>query len=318
MTEIIKLIDLTQFDGDGGNAAAGAGEQSGAEAPAAEESVLDAADRRQLAAARERMDKRYPMRNIRYGKQPEQQPQKPENAVQTEDDLEKEWAEAKKGRFAQLYQRDFQNALNDRLKNHQADSERLKKLDPMIQALVKKGGVENEDELIRQVMDDDSLYEDEASRMQMSVPAYKKYKAMEQQVADAQKQEQMQLVRKHYDSLQQQAQEFRKTHPGFDLDAELQNNPAFFRLVSPGVGIGVKQAYLATHYEDEATRGVVMGARAAQQAATMALQANRNRPEEGGLSSNPAIDVRSDPSKWSRADRAEVLKRVMRGDDIVL
>lgn len=60
---------------------------------------------------------------------------------------------------------------------------------------------------------------------------------------------------------------------------------------------------------------------AAQQAAQKtanAVAANKLRPKEGGLSSIPPVVVKSDPSKWTKEDRAEIRRRVARGERIEL
>ena len=42
------------------------------------------------------------------------------------------------------------------------------------------------------------------------------------------------------------------------------------------------------------------------------------RPTENGTISQPGSVRKDDPSKWTKADRAEVMRRVARGEKITL
>jgi len=48
------------------------------------------------------------------------------------------------------------------------------------------------------------------------------------------------------------------------------------------------------------------------------IRAKGARPQENGTSSQSAFTVKDDPSKWSRKDREEVIRRVARGETIKL
>ena len=48
------------------------------------------------------------------------------------------------------------------------------------------------------------------------------------------------------------------------------------------------------------------------------MQANGARPQEAAANAGPGVALDQDPSKWTREQRAEIKKRVMRGDRIQL
>lgn len=120
-------------------------------------------------------------------------------------------------------------------------------------------------------------------------------------------------MRQHFNNLAQKAEEVKGMYPGFDLMAELQN-PEFARLTAPGVNVDVKTAYEIVHHKE------IMAANAQMQAERMskAIQANSARPMENGMKgAQSASTVKTDPSMLNKEDRAEIYRRVMRGDKVV-
>lgn len=106
-------------------------------------------------------------------------------------------------------------------------------------------------------------------------------------------------------------------YPGFDLRTELAN-PTFARLTSPAVGVDVKTAYEVVHHNEIAPAAMQYAVQRSQEKMANAIRSGVNRPNEAGVHANPAIDVRDDPSKWSKADREEVRRRVRAGERIEL
>ncbi len=98
-------------------------------------------------------------------------------------------------------------------------------------------------------------------------------------------------------------------YPGFDLRAELKDR-GFFRLVRSGVP--VRQAYELSHMEEIKAKA----ARNAAQQMAARMRARSARPAENGTSSRSAVTVKSDVSKLTSAERAEIARRVARGETI--
>ncbi len=116
----------------------------------------------------------------------------------------------------------------------------------------------------------------------------------------------------------QQAEAFRQKMPGFDLLKEMEANPTFTKLI--GFGVNVENAYYATHHEELMAVGQQAAAMQAQRALATSIQAGQSMPTEGGLGRSPAASTQriTDPKKWTKQQRAEIRRRVQRGEEIYL
>jgi hypothetical protein len=95
-------------------------------------------------------------------------------------------------------------------------------------------------------------------------------------------------------------------------------NPAFARLTAPGVGIDVQTAYETVHLADIKAQGMQYAAQQTAQRMANAVRSNSMRPVENGLNgAQSASTVKSDPRNLTRADRAEIRRRVANGEKIV-
>lgn len=331
---IIKL-NLQQFAEEGAAAApeaagaetAQAAEPAAPEAATAEPEVLageqlpdgTTVKNSAVAAALQKQMKRHPELRQVYGKgQPAPAAQTAGNAAESEPSIEDQWNEVKKGKFAEFYGRDVQNAIMDRFKNQGQQQEQLDKLQPMLKVFMDRAGVDNVDDLIKQVMDDDSIYEEEANKRGMTIPAYRQMmelesKMHEMQEAEAQRQENAR-IQQHFGKLQQQAQAMKQIYPDFNLQNELKN-PNFLRLTSPEVGISVEDAYYAVHHKELAPQMMAYGMERAKTQLSQTIQAQRTRPAEGAMKQQgqPAAAVKIDPRNMTRREREEIKRQVRLG-----
>ena len=251
-----------------------------------------------------------------------QQTVQPEAQPEAEPSLEDQWAEAKKGKFREQYGRDVQAAVNDRFKNQEDANAKLDKLQPMLSALAKQRGIDENDldGLISDILDDDSLYEDEAEKMGMTVEGYRNFQAMEAENArlkqkEAEEQEN-EFYRQHLQNLAQQGEQMKQIFPDFDLMKELENEQ-FRRLTAPGSGLDVRAAYYAIHHDELEPQAMAYGIQRAQQQISQTLQANRQRPMEGAMRTGQPADISVDPRRMTREERQKYIERARRGETIV-
>lgn len=310
--------------GETGTAAeAGTGDVSIGDTMADGTRVQDA----QVAAALNRQLKRHPeMRERYFGQvQPAQaQPAQPAEVPQAEaepaaeETAEDRWNALKKGEYRDQYGRDVQNAIRERFKNQEDATEKLNAMQPMLDALMKKAGVKSVEELQKSVLDDDSLYEEEAEEAGMSVEGYKMYKEMEaeNQRIKAQEEQQRQeaAIRQHVTGLIQQAQELQKTFPDFDLKTELQNE-TFRELTKPGSKIALADAFFAVHRNELQPQLMSYGMERAKQQMGQTIAAQGKRPQEGAMSGrNPAAaEPKINPKNLSRKERESYKQMARRG-----
>ena len=235
--------------------------------------------------------------------QPEQQP--------AEKGIEEEWNELKKGKFRDLYGADVKNAITERFKNQTDANAQLEQMKPMLDVLMKKAGVQTVEELSNYVLDDDSLYEEDAEAHGMTVSAYKEFLRLQKENEEARaRQEQFdrdQFMRQHLSKLATQADEMKTRFPDFNLDRELEND-AFRRMVAPNVGMSVEQAYFAVHHDELMPQAISYGMQQARSRISRDLQANARRPVEGAMTGGqPADNVGIDPKKMSREEREQLI-----------
>ena len=341
------ILNLQQFtegpEAAGATApgAEGAGSQAGmTEGPLrAGETLADGtvlSDR--LATEMNRQMKRHPelkakyVRNAPQAKAAGAQVQQPQQQVdapaaqaaaqqQGPEDLQTRWNAAKKGEFAQLYGQDVQKAIQDRLKNQKDLKGELDKLEPALKVLRERAGVESNDDLVKQIMDDDSLCEEAASEAGMTVDAYKNYLKFKEEhdklIQAQQEHEFREGVQRHYSKLAQQAEALKAQFPGFDLDTELQNEQ-FRRLTAPDIGMSVEDAFFAVHHKELAPQMLAYGMQRAKEQMAQTVAANGNRPREGGLGNygNTPTDNRIDPRNLTRKERDALSERVHRKERI--
>ena len=289
----------------------------------------------QVAAALNRQMQRHPeLRNVyrKGGRTAQARPTEAKPAAQQQVDpaaqpegtgepsIEERWEGLRKGEFKELYARDVQNAIRDRFKNQEDANNRLNAMQPMLNALMKKANVQTVEELQNIILDDDSLYEDEAEKMGMPVEAYKQFKKLQDEhdaAIKAQEQSaQDQMFRQHLAGLVQQGEELKKTFPNFNIYEELQN-PTFRRLTSPSVGLKVEDAYFAIHRNELTPQLLGYGMQKARQQMSQTIQAQQARPAEGAMQAKvQAADVKLDPRTMSRKEREAIRRRVHAGEKV--
>lgn len=317
------MIDLIRLylspDGDGGSAPGDGGQ--GDAAPAVPEN------------AGRRKRKENPLANVKYGigsdanqitgemdeiggpgaaqgQAGEQQP-----TGESFDDLIK-------GRFKDEYGERVEGIVQERLKGAKAReaeyNAREAKYSPIMQALAAKYGMDPNDidGIGAKVAADDEYLQTEAIEQGLTVEQLRTMKKLEadnarmRQAQEAQQREEQ--TQAHVQMLIRQAEDAKKFYPDLDLRRELQN-PEFIRLTGPQVRVDVRTAYEIVHRDELAGRQMQIGTQQAEQRIAASVAANRARPKEGqAAAATPA--AKTDPSTLTKADRAEIKRRVMAGD----
>ena len=159
------------------------------------------------------------------------------------------------------------------------------------------------------VQNDTKLFEEKALEAGLPVEEYIKVQSAERIIQENNKREQMrkqdEFTQSHVRNLIQQAETLKSEFPAFNLENEIAN-PQFKRLVDPpelgGVGLSVKNAFFALH------NGEIMKAtmnNAVNQAVintANAVQTNKARPPEGGLSHSHTVTVKENPANYKLED----------------
>ena len=305
---LIPMLNLQLFAEGAGGTGAGAGEGGTAEGQG-----VTGAD----AMPQTKGEKKNPLANVKYGIQEEA----PVAGVQktATPDRNAEFEALIKGQYKDLYDARMQDTIQKRLKGQKDIVDKFNALNPTLELLGKKYGVDATDieALNKAIEEDDSYFEEEALEKGLSVEQLKEQKKMMRENAELKKQLEEQNRRdnanKVYAQWMEQAEKAKAVYPSFDFKTEMQN-PQFVNLLRSN--IDVRTAYEVIHKDDIIHGAMQFTAQKTAQKLADKIIANGARPAENGNSSQGATVVKSDVSQLSKADRAEIIRRVQRGEKI--
>ena len=333
-SDILLDVSLRLFDGEGGAAAPAAGEGAAGDGNKGGSQASPAPTRRGKSGG---------FQNVLFGKQgdeptaagdepgPEGKAQpsaagkgKEGDVVTTSNTLEdrrKAFQELVNGEYKDIYTEETQRIIDRRFREARNLEERAAKQQPVIDMLMQRYKIADGDlgKLAAAVENDNAYWSEAAEEAGMSVEQYKQFQKLQRE-NDALLR--AQRMRQNQQAAQQQLQKWysegeqvKAVYPDFDLGAE-SKNPQFISMLKAGVP--VQHAYEVIHM-DEIKAGVAQStARQTEKQVVDGIRAKGNRPAENGTSSQSAFTVKDDPHKWTKQDRAEVARRVARGETIKL
>ena len=322
----IKRLDLQLFAGEG------TGGEGGGEATSGENASVAAEQRlRELGVPEDKIRKRASKVASKMTPQvanaePTEQKTEEANVVSapTEDNPSEEtktdtptrmsWEEIMKD---PEYNKQMQALMRSRLRSAKTAEENLTKLTPAIELLARRYNLDptnmDYEALAKAIDDDDSYYEDKALEMGVSIETARKVdrqaRDAEREKVEAEKTLQEQRIQQHFVKLEQQGEAMKKVFPNFNLQKELEN-PAFFRMTSPNVGISVEDAYYAVHRNEIQTAAMQVTAQKTAQKISNSIQSGSRRPDESGTSSQAPSVSTFDYRNASREQREALKKRI--------
>lgn len=275
------------------------------------------------AASQSKGVKADPLANVKYGIQPEETAPAAEVQQQTTQEQPEDRGAAFerliKGEYKDLYDARMQDTIQRRLKGPMQTVAKYEAMAPMLEILGKKYGIDPSDAqaLTKAIEEDDSYFEEEAMRRGVSVQDLRQIRKMERENADLKRMMRQQQDRENadrqYATWMKQAEEVQKIYPGFDLRKELRD-PQFVNLLRNNVD--ARTAYEVIHKDEIIPAAMQFAAKTVEQKLANGIRANGARPSENGMSAQGAAVVKSDVSQLTRKDRAEVNRRVARGERI--
>ena len=263
--------------------------------------------------------KANPLANVKYGTQAEETTPvaKVDNTAPTEDRNAKYEAFIKEHK--DLDDARIQNIVQKRLKGTKENLERYEALTPTLEMLAKKYGVDATDikALNKAIAEDDSYYEEEALEKGITVEQLKEIRKMERENAELKRQMEEQNrkenANKLYAQWMEQEQQTKAIYPNFSLKTEMQN-PKFVELLRSN--IDVQTAFEVIHKDEIIPAAMQYTAKQVEEKISNKIIANGARPVENGNSSQGASLTKSDVSQLTKADRAEINRRVGKGERI--
>ena len=300
------ILDLQLFaEGAGGDGGTGAEGATGATATA--------------AVSQTKGVKSNPLADVVYGKQAEVTTPAAEVVENPTEDRNAKFEALIKGEYKDLFDQRMQDTVQRRLKSSKETVDKYNALTPTLEILAKKYGVDasNIDALNKAIEEDDSYFEEEALEKGVTVEQLKEIRKMEKENAELKRQMEEQNRKENanrlYAQWMEQADKAKTVYPSFDLRTEMQN-PQFVNLLRSNVD--VRTAYEVIHKDEIIPAAMQFTAKAVEQKITNKIIANGARPAENGNSSQGATVTKSDVSLLTKADRAEIARRVARGEKI--
>jgi hypothetical protein len=259
--------------------------------------------------------------DVKYGVQPEESAPAAEvqQTTEVQTNPEAEFEKLIKGQYKAQYDARMQDTIQKRLKSNKETVDKYNALQPVLETLAKKHGVDASDiEALQKAIEaDDYYFEEEALEKGITVQQLKQIRSMERENADLKRQMQEQQTRDNAEKLYagwvNQAEEAKKVYPSFDLRAEM-NNPKFVDLLRSN--IDVRTAYEVLHKDEIIPAAMQFTAKTVESKIAKKIAANGARPAENGMSSGSAALVKSDVSKLNNKDIDEIMRRVARGERV--
>lgn len=292
-----------QLFAEGGGAAAG-GEGAAAAAP--------------VAAPQQPGVKSNPLADVQYGKQ-ESAPAAGEKG--SAEERNSRFEELIKGEFKDLYDARVQNTIRERLKGNEATVQKYNALAPVLDLLAGKYGVDagDIDALSKAIEEDETFYEDEALEKGLTVQQVKEIRKMQREnaalKAQVEERSRKESADATYAAWMQQAEALKQVYPSFDFATEAQNEQ-FRRLLQSGIPL--QTAFEVIHKDEIIPAAMQYTAKQVEAKVANNVRAGQKRPAEGAAGGRSAVQVKSDPSKFTKADMDEIARRVARGERIVL
>lgn len=326
---ILLDFNLHLFDGaagaDAGDGAA-AGEASAL--PKAETIKMPGSSRRAKAGAYD---------NVVFGKQedaPETETTTPaaegiaegngnkSGVTTTSDTLEAKrqaFRDLTKGEYKDQFTEEVQRIINNRFKETKGMEESLSAQKPIMDMLMQKYKIGDGDmsKLQKALEQDNSYWEGAAEEAGLTVEQYKAYQKLERENAEfkrmQQNQKSQEQARQQVQTWMQEADRVKQTYSSFNLEQELANKE-FLGLLKAHVPM--QHAYELMHMDEIKAAAAKSAAETASQQMTANIKAKASRPAENGTSRQSAVITKSDVDNLTKADRAEIARRVQRGEII--
>lgn len=304
---LLRLIKLDLFAPEGGGEGAGAAQNSSANTPAeAGEVVL-------------------------YGKQT---PDAGSNAIETSakgsdaannenassstlDDKRKAYQDLVNGEYKDQYTEDMQRIINRRFKETKGLQEQLGAMQGLKDILAARYGVTDVNELAKAIEEDTAFWSKAADEAGMTVEQYKKVQKLQQENERLlQSEQKRQLDSKVQAQMTQWAQEemaLQQKFKGFSLANEMKD-PQFMAMLK--AGLPMEHAYKVQHMDEIIADAKMTTAATVEKATVDNIRAKGARPRENGASPQSAFITKDDVSKLTKKDRADIARRVARGEHI--
>ena len=316
MIEYITAMDLRLFG-------EGAGTGAGGEGAAAGEAQAAPADTRAGKKAGE-------FDNVVFGRKPGAQGEAEtgtadagqkattaEITSSTQEDKAAQWRRMIEGDFKDLYTQDTQRIINQRFKETKALQQKVDSYQPILDVLAKRYGESDPARLAAKIDSDSAYWSQAADEAGMSVEQFKEMQRLKAQnellVKEKERRRGEDQANAQIQAWVKEAEAVKAKYAGFDLNTEARD-PKFLGLLKAGTPMEL--AYRVMHMDAMMSDAIQTVAAATEQKVVANVKAKGSRPAESGAAAQGGFTYRDDVSKLTKAERAEIARRVQRGERI--
>lgn len=333
------LFIIQQFAEGGASMGAVAGaEGTGAAAAASEAAEGTAKAEDKGVSSGKRKAKVNPLGNVIYGKAPGSVSEKSKEATEAPATEE---SDNKRQTLAQLLEADpelkkeyeasvktqvserTKAHLDRRFKNADASKAELEGLRPMLEILAQHYKLDPKDTsaIAKAVSEDENYFKragfesgTDAKTAKNTFELLRENRKLKDEAEARRKSDEQANNRKVlFDSWNKEIPEVKKLYPSFDMDVEMKN-PEFREYALQGK---VKEGYEKVHRAEIDAAMMKYAHDKAEEKIANSVAAGRARPSEGAMSRDASPVYKTRPSDLTKEDRAEIRRRVRRGEKIV-
>lgn len=221
--------------------------------------------------------------------------------------------------YKDIYTEETQRIINRRFRETQNLEQQVARNQPLIDMLMQRYKISDGDigKLTAAIENDDAYWSEAAEEAGMSVEQYKQFQKLQRENAalmrDQQQRRSQQAAQQQIQKWYGEAEQVKGVYPSFDLNAEVKNQQFLSMLKS---GVPMQHAYEVVHLDDIKAGVAKMQAKATERQVVDGIRAKGARPQENGTTSQSAFTVKDDVGKLTKAERAEIARRVARGEII--
>lgn len=298
---LLYAADLHLFAGEGGAALAAASEGEA-------QSAVPGNTRRGKSG--EYANVVFGKQDSAAGDQTDAQAGAPEPTKATKESRKANFRALVEGEYKDIYTEETQRIIDRRFKETRNLEAAMKAQQPLIDTLMRRYGVtDGKIETLMQAVNNDRDYWDRmAEETGMPVEQCKRLEMLEAENARLTRDDK---VKAQVSQWTAEADDMKARFPDFDFEAEIEN-PRFIAMLKSGVP--VEHAYKVLHMDELMQNVVQTTAQRAEKRVVDNVRSRGTRPPENGTASRSAITVKDDVSRLTKADRAEIARRVARGE----
>lgn len=216
--------------------------------------------------------------------------------------------------------KEIRNAVEKRLKREKGSSDKLKKLQPLIDRTAKKYGKDSKDlDAVMDAFNADKSYYDELAMKNGTTPEIEEQLELSAREARSAREalaerEEQDRIREQTEKIARQVDEVKQFFPDFDLKTEMESSEQFRKLASNPY-ISLLDAYKATHFDAEINKAMKMTAQTVEANVVNNIKSGNMTRENGIGNASPAA-VSADYSKYTAKDFRDMADRARRGEII--